>query len=72
MAFEKHAVDYTVDPFSNERVHEAVNVAIRRTASERAASLMELMPQLKSLLSKSSKIAIKIEGKIFFVLILRK
>ena len=45
-AFEKHAVDYILKPFSNERVHEAVNVAIRRTASERAASLMELMPQL--------------------------
>lgn len=43
-AFEKHAVDYILKPFSNERVHEALNVAIRKTASERAASLMELMP----------------------------
>jgi two-component system LytT family response regulator len=66
-AFEKHAVDYILKPFSNERVHEAVNVAIRRTASERAASLMELMPRLNALLSNSSKIAIKIEGKILFI-----
>jgi two-component system, LytTR family, response regulator len=66
-AFEKHAVDYILKPFSNERVHEALNVAIRKTASERAASLMELMPQLNALLSKSSKIAIKIEGKILFI-----
>jgi two-component system LytT family response regulator len=66
-AFEKHAVDYILKPFSNERVQEALNVAIRRTESERAASLMEVMPQLNALLSKSSKIAIKIEGKILFI-----
>jgi len=66
-AFEKHAVDYILKPFSNERVHEALNVAIRRTVNEREARLMELMPQLNALLSKSSKIAIKIEGKILFI-----
>jgi two-component system LytT family response regulator len=66
-AFEKHAVDYILKPFSNERVQEALKVAIRRTASERAASLMELMPHLNALLSKSSKIAIKTEGKILFI-----
>jgi DNA-binding LytR/AlgR family response regulator len=66
-AFERRAVDYILKPFSNERVQEALNVAIRRTESERAASLMEVMPQLNALLSKSSKIAIKIEGKILFI-----
>jgi two-component system, LytTR family, response regulator len=66
-AFEKRAVDYILKPFSNERVQEALNVAIQRTASERAANLMEIMPQLNAFLSKSSKIAIKIEGKILFI-----
>lgn len=66
-AFEKHAVDYILKPFSNERIEEALNIAIRRTANERAASLMEIMPQLKALLSKSSKIAIKVEGRILFI-----
>jgi DNA-binding LytR/AlgR family response regulator len=66
-AFEKHAVDYVLKPFSNERIHEALDVAIRRTANERAASLMEIMPQLRTLLSKSSKIAIKIEGRVLFI-----
>jgi len=66
-AFEKHAVDYILKPFSNERVHEALNIAIRRTANERAASLMEIMPQLRALVSKSSKIAIKIEGRVVFI-----
>ncbi len=66
-AFEKHAVDYVLKPFSNDRVHEALNTATRRTANERAASLMEIMPQLRALASKSSKIAIKIEGRVVFI-----
>jgi DNA-binding LytR/AlgR family response regulator len=66
-AFEKHAVDYILKPFSEERIQEALSIAIRRTANERAASLMEIIPHLKNLLSKPSKIAIKIEGRILFV-----
>jgi DNA-binding LytR/AlgR family response regulator len=66
-AFEKHAVDYILKPFSNERIQEALDVAIRRTANERAASLMEIMPQLRAFLSKSLKVAIKVEGRILFI-----
>jgi two-component system, LytTR family, response regulator len=66
-AFEKHAVDYVLKPFSNERIHKALNVAMRRTASERAAKLMEILPELRTLLSKPAKMAIKIEGRILFV-----
>src|SRR6266705_1186568 len=35
-AFEKHAVDYVLKPFSNNRIHEALDMAIRRTESDRA------------------------------------
>jgi len=66
-AFEKHAVDYVLKPFSPERIHEALDVAIRRTESERAAQLIKVLPQLETLLSKSSKIAIKTKGRILFV-----
>ena len=66
-AFEKHAVDYILKPFSNERVQEALDLAIGRTATERAASLIELLPWLKTVLSKSSKIAIKIDGRTLFI-----
>ena len=66
-AFEKHAVDYVLKPFSNERIQEALDIAVRRTANERAASLMEIMPQLRTLLSKSSKIAIKTDGRVLFI-----
>jgi two-component system LytT family response regulator len=66
-AFERHAVDYVLKPFSKERIHAALDAAMRRTASERAAKLMDLMPQLRAFASKSSKIAIKIEGRILFI-----
>jgi len=66
-AFENHAVDYVLKPFSNERIHEALNVAFRRTESERAAKLVKILPQLETLLSRSPKIAIKVKGRILFV-----
>lgn len=67
-AFEKHAVDYVLKPFSSERVSQALEFASRRTASERAARLLELMPHLRSLTSQnSSNIAIKSNGRILFI-----
>jgi len=66
-AFEKHAVDYVLKPFSNDRMHEALDIAIGRTLSERTASLIELMPHSRALISKPSKIAIKVEGRVIFV-----
>jgi DNA-binding LytR/AlgR family response regulator len=66
-AFEKHAVDYVLKPFSDDRVHEALDTAIRRTEGERAAQLVKILPQLEEVLSKSAKIAIKTKGRILFV-----
>lgn len=66
-AFEKHAVDYVLKPFSVERIQEAFDLAVRRTESERAAKLMKILPQLETLLSRSAKIAIKARGRILFV-----
>ena len=66
-AFEKHAVDYVLKPFSDNRVHEALDTAIRRTESERAAQLVKILPQLEEVLSKSAKIAIKTKRRILFV-----
>src|SRR6266702_6685024 len=66
-AFEKHAVDYVLKPFSNNRIHEALDMAIRRTESERAAQLAKVLPQIEEVLSKSAKIAIKTKGRILFV-----
>jgi two-component system LytT family response regulator len=67
-AFEKCAIDYILKPYSNERIHEALNTVMCRSINERACIfLSELMPQLAALVSNSSKIAIKIEGRILFV-----
>jgi len=67
-AFESHAVDYIVKPFSEERVNQALDFASRRTASERAARLVALMPHLRMLTQQySSKIAIKSNGRILFI-----
>jgi two-component system, LytTR family, response regulator len=63
-AFEKNTVDYVMKPFSSQRIHEALNTAIRRKANERAASLV---PQPKALAANPSKIAIAIEGRVLFI-----
>jgi len=67
-AFEKHAVDYILKPFCSERVNEALEFASRRTASERAAQLLELLPHLGAVQQPAAaKIAIKNNGRILFV-----
>lgn len=67
-AFEGHAVDYVLKPFSSERVNQALDFASRRTASERAAKLLELMPNLGILAKQNcSKIGIKSNGRILFI-----
>jgi DNA-binding LytR/AlgR family response regulator len=67
-AFEHHAVDYVLKPFSTDRIHEALNIASRRTETERAARLLKILPHLEALLAKqSSKVAIKAKGRILFI-----
>jgi DNA-binding LytR/AlgR family response regulator len=67
-AFENHAVDYVLKPFSSDRIHEALNVAFRRAENERAALLLKMLPHLETLFAKqSSKIAIKAKGRILFI-----
>lgn len=67
-AFERHAVDYVLKPFSNERIGEALDVAFRRTAEERAARLMETLNHFDAVPErKSSRIAIKAKGRILFL-----
>jgi two-component system LytT family response regulator len=68
-AFEKHAVDYVLKPFSSERVNRALDFAAQRTASERAARLVELLPHLRPSAPQptAAKIAIKNNGRILFI-----
>jgi DNA-binding LytR/AlgR family response regulator len=71
-AFEKHAVDYIVKPFSEERVNQALDYASHRTAAERAARLIEFLPHLKAMTqqiasSTATRIGIKSNGRILFI-----
>jgi len=66
-AFEKHAIDYILKPFSEERIHEALNMAARRDEAERAAKLVSAMPDLGRVSRLPKKIAIKAKGKIVFI-----
>jgi two-component system LytT family response regulator len=67
-AFEKHAVDYVLKPFSSERINEALDLAFQRRAGERATRLLEILPDLQSLTRRQSpKIALRSKGRILFL-----
>ena len=67
-AFERHTVDYVLRPFSNESINAALDRAARRAMGERAAKLIEALPQLQRLSSPSRPmIAIKAKGRILFI-----
>ena len=66
-AFERHAVDYVLKPFSSERISDALDVAFRRTEGERATKLVEILPLLKTSRTKSPRIAIKAKGRTLFI-----
>jgi two-component system LytT family response regulator len=67
-AFQRHTVDYVLKPFSKERISEALDRASRRAKGERAAKLIEALPQLqKPSGAGHPMIAIKAKGKILFI-----
>ena len=67
-AFERHTVDYVLKPFSNESIHRALDRASRRAKGERAAKLIEALPQLQKLYHPDHPmIAIKAKGRILFI-----
>ena len=67
-AFEKHAVDYVLKPFSKDRINEALGAAFQRTSGERAAQLIDTLPLLRQLSRpQPSRVAIKANGSIFFI-----
>jgi DNA-binding LytR/AlgR family response regulator len=65
-AFEKRALDYILKPFSPDRVNEALDIALKRSAQERAAHLLEVLtaaPANRQL----GRIAIKVIGRTLFI-----
>lgn len=51
-AFENHAVDYVLKPFSSARINRALDVAFRRTENDRAARLLRTLPLLETPFAK--------------------
>src|SRR6202451_2697238 len=67
-AFERLTVDYVLKPFSDESINEALDRASRRAKGERAAQLIEALPQLQKLSRPGHPmIAIKAKGRILFI-----
>jgi two-component system, LytTR family, response regulator len=66
-AFEKRALDYILKPFVAARVHEALDMALRRSTQERAESLVKVLEELSARARKSTRIAIKDRDRTVFV-----
>jgi len=66
-AFEQHATDYILKPFSADRVHRAIDYAKRHSVEDRERRLLELLPQLQTLSRTTPRIAIKSKGRIVFI-----
>ena len=67
-AFEMHTVDYVLKPFSNESINKALDRAARRAKGERAAELIDALPQLQKMSCPGRPvIAIKAKGKILLI-----
>jgi two-component system, LytTR family, response regulator len=66
-AFRRRAIDYVVKPFSPQRVHDALNAAVRRSSEERAARLLDALRELHFTPQRCARIAIKDRGRIVLV-----
>ena len=66
-AFEKRAVDYVLKPLVPERVHEALDVALRRSTQERAVRLLDMLGDLRLRPERATRVAVKDKGRIVFV-----
>ncbi len=66
-AFEKRAVDYVLKPLVPTRVHEALDIAVRRSQQERAELLLGALKELKLRPQRAARMAIKDKGRVIFV-----
>jgi two-component system LytT family response regulator len=66
-AFERQAVDYVLKPFVPRRVHEALDVAKRRSTQERAAKLLDVLGSIRLQPERVDRIAIKDKGRIILL-----
>ena len=65
-AFEKRALDYVLKFIVPSRVHAALDVAVRRSAEERAARLLDLLDASTQIGPRSRRIAIRDKSRTVF------
>lgn len=63
-AFEAHAVDYLLKPFSQERFNKAVEKVLAQNPAQQKASVKELVSEAAQNLSQAERIVVKNGGKI--------
>jgi len=67
-AFEQHAVDYVLKPFSAERISMALTRAAQKIEADRAARLWTaLSPRSLPPRPQPTRIAVKVKGRILFL-----
>jgi two-component system LytT family response regulator len=66
-AFEMKALDYILKPFEPARLHDALDRAAKRSAEQRAASLLATLAHLRSQPFRSARIAIKVKNRVVFL-----
>jgi two-component system LytT family response regulator len=66
-AFEMKALDYILKPFEPARLHDALDRAAKRSAEQRAASLLATLAHLRSQPFRSARIAIKVKSRVVFL-----
>ena len=66
-AFQKRAVDYVLKPFDPDRVHDALDVAVRRSTQERSERVLGLLNDLQIRPERPKRIAVKDKGRVVFV-----
>lgn len=65
-AFEVHALDYLLKPFSRERLHEAVDVARARLAAGAPADagLLALLEAVRGARAAHDRITVRVDGRL--------
>jgi two-component system LytT family response regulator len=70
-AFEVHAVDYLLKPYSRERLREALSCVRARTTPDELVGigrgLLALAEELRSERTYSERIAVRSDGRVYFV-----
>jgi two-component system LytT family response regulator len=66
MAFEQHAADYVLKPFSAARIAQAIETARERIRTRSVSDLLRGLPELRTK-ERPNRFAVKTRGRIFFL-----